>query len=122
MRAQEHRDALSDFPAKTRAVEDAVVAHGRTFEVGFAVPRNAGTQLQRRAALTRPGDVVLLALDRHECWTANGAEVDSPSARGHQAARQKMPDEHPVDGLEVEFGREIHDGQVLVIELAMLGG
>jgi hypothetical protein len=122
MRAHETRDAGSDLPAKARAVEDAVVAHGRTFEVGFAARRNPDAQLQRRAALTRAGDIVHLALDRHERGTANGAEVDNATPRGHQPARQKMLDEHAVDGLQVEFRREIHHGEVLVIEFAMLGG
>ena len=37
----------------------------------------------------------------------------------HLALRQGVLHEHQIDGLQIEFGGEIHDGQILVIELDM---
>ena len=39
---------------------------------------------------------------------------------GHLALRQRVLDEHRVDGLQIILGGEIHHRQILVIELAML--
>ncbi len=39
---------------------------------------------------------------------------------GHVPFRQRVTDEHGVDGLQIELSAQIHDGEILVIELAML--
>ena len=33
-----------------------------------------------------------------------------------------MADEHRLDGLQIELGRQVHDGEILVVELAVLLG
>ena len=74
------------------------------------------------AALARPGDVVLLALDRHQRDTANppGSTrrprcIISPLGRAWRTNTVSTV-------CEIELGREVHDGEVLVVELAVLLG
>ncbi len=38
----------------------------------------------------------------------------------HLAFRQRVLHEYRIDGLQIELGGEIHNRQILVIELAML--
>ncbi len=38
----------------------------------------------------------------------------------HLALRQSVLHEHEIDGLQIEFSREIHHGQILVIEFDVL--
>ena len=122
VRAHELGHARSDLGAEARAVENAVVADLGTLEVHLVLGRNAGAQIERGAALAGAGDVVLLAFDRHQRRPADGAEIDGPAARGHEPARHQVLHEHGVDGLQVELGREIHHGQVFVVEFAVLVG
>src|SRR3974390_1694821 len=42
------------------------------------------------------------------------------AAMPHLALRQRVANEHGVDGLEVELGGEIHYRQIFVVELTML--
>ena len=46
--------------------------------------------------------------------------IDRLAAMGHLALRQSMADEHRLDRLQIELGREVHDGEIFVVELAML--
>ena len=39
---------------------------------------------------------------------------------GHLALRQRVAHEHRVDGLQVKLGGEVHHGEILVVELAVL--
>ena len=40
----------------------------------------------------------------------------------HLALRQGVLHEHGLDGLEVELGREVHHGEIFVVEVAVLLG
>jgi hypothetical protein len=40
----------------------------------------------------------------------------------HLALRQRVLDEHRLDRLQVELGGQVHDGEIFVVELAMLFG
>ena len=38
----------------------------------------------------------------------------------HLAFGQRVAHEHGLDGLQIELGGQIHDGEILIIELTML--
>ena len=42
------------------------------------------------------------------------------AAMRHLALRQRVADEHGVDGLQIELGGEIHDREIFVVEFAVL--
>jgi len=46
--------------------------------------------------------------------------IDVNAAMHHLALGQGMKHEHGVDGLQIVLGREIHDGEIFVVEFAML--
>ena len=41
---------------------------------------------------------------------------------GHIALGQRVLDEHGLDRLQIEFGRQIHHRQIFVVEIAVLVG
>ena len=48
--------------------------------------------------------------------------IDQFAAMLHLALRQRVMDEDGVDGLEIEFGGQIHHRQIFVVEIAVLFG
>ena len=40
----------------------------------------------------------------------------------HLALRQRVAEEHRLDGLQIELGGQVHHRQILVVELAVLVG
>ena len=46
--------------------------------------------------------------------------VDAAAAMGHLALRQRVADEHGIDGLQIELGGQIHDREIFVVEFAVL--
>ena len=50
------------------------------------------------------------------------AGIDHAVAMRHLALGQRVADEHGVDGLQIEFGGQIHDREIFVVELAVLVG
>src|SRR5215471_15410240 len=122
MRAHEFGHARSNLGAHRVTDKDAVMADARTGEMKLALRRNPGAKIECGAALSRTGDVVLLAFHRHQRRPADGGEVDRPAARSQQPARQKVLDEHRINRLHVKLGGQVHHRQVLVVELAVLVG
>ena len=53
---------------------------------------------------------------------ADRLEIDRLAAMHHLALGQGVLHEHGLDGLEVELGRQVHDGEIFVVELAVLLG
>ena len=74
----------------------------------------------RRLGLADAGNVVVLALDGEQRDRADRAGIDRFAAMHHLALGQGVADEHRLDGLQIELGGQIHDRQILVVELAML--
>ncbi len=79
-------------------------------------------QVVRCATLAKAGDVVFLAFDRHQRDAGDLRRIDEPAAMPHLAFRQRVANEHAIDGVEIELGRQVHDREILVIELTMLLG
>src|SRR5919201_4232744 len=113
-------DAGCDESAEAGTVEDAVMADPRALEMLLAGGGEVRTQVEGRRALAAPSDVVLLALDGHQRDAADGFEVDAAPAMDHLSFWEGMAHEHRVDRLQVELRRQVHDGQVLVVECAVL--
>ena len=88
--------------------------------VHLVLRRNVDAELVRGLGLADAGNVVVLALDGEQRDAADLRRIDRPAAMGHLAVRQGMADEHGIDRLQIEFGGQVHHGEILVIELAML--
>ena len=73
-----------------------------------------------RLGLAESGNVVVLAFHRHQCDARDPGGIDRPAAMGHLALRQRMLDEHQIDGLQVIFRGQVHHGEILVVEVAVL--
>ena len=71
-------------------------------------------------SLAETGDVVVLSFDRHQRNTLNLRRIDRFAAMFHLALRQGVLHEHQIDGLQIEFCREIHHRQILIVELDVL--
>src|SRR5437879_5953142 len=67
--------------------------------------------------LTGAADVVELALDRQQRRCPDRAEVDVPAPVGEFALRQQGLLEYVAQGLEIEFGRQVGDGEIFIVEL-----
>ena len=74
----------------------------------------------RRLGLAEAADVVALALDRHERGVADRRAVDLLPRCIIVPSRQGVVLEHGLDRLQVELGRQVHDRQVLVVEVLVL--
>ena len=83
---------------------------------------NVGGQVQRRATLAKACDVVVFAFDRHQRDATDLLQVNQFAPMRHGTFGQAMLDEHVLDGLQIEFSRQIHHREVFVIEFAMLFG
>ena len=120
VRQHEIGDARRDLGAEARAVEHAVMADGRLQVMRLVVGRNVRAQPMRRLGLADAGNVVVLALDRHQARRADLRRIDRTAAMRHLALRQRVADEHGIDGLQIEFGGQIHHREILVVEFAVL--
>ena len=81
-----------------------------------------GHSVVGRLGLADTGDVVLLALDRHQRDAPDLREVDGLVAMHQLALGQAVLHEDLVDRLKIELRREVHDGKIFVIEFAVLLG
>ncbi len=93
--------------------------------VRLEVGPDVGAQVLRRHGLADGADVVALALHREQRGAADGLGPHGAAGHGERAARQVVGLEHAVHRLQVELGRQVVDGQVLVVEgqdgLGLLG-
>ena len=88
----------------------------------FHVVVQTGAERMRRLGLAPASDVVLLAFNGQKGRTGNLAAIDQTAIVHHGAVRQRVLDEHRFDGLQIEFGRQVHDGEIFVIEVAVFFG
>ena len=70
--------------------------------------------------LADAGNIVVLAFHRHQRDALDRSRIDATATMHHLTLRQRMTDEHGFHRLQVELGRKIHDGQIFVVELAVL--
>ena len=98
------------------------MAHVGLHEMLAPLGGEVRAELVRRLGLADAGDVVVLALDREERGVADGGRVDPFAPVHHRAPRQGVLDEHGLDGLQVELRRQVHHGEILVVEVAVLLG
>src|SRR5690242_14601038 len=85
--ADEGGDLGQDLAAPFLAVEDAEMADLLLQQVAALRRRQAGAQAVRGKGLADAGDVVELALDRHQRRLADRARINRAAARGHGAER-----------------------------------
>src|SRR5690349_18038811 len=84
--ADEIAHARHDLLAPLAAVEDAVVTDAWLLPVHMPCAGNVGRQRMGRLGLADAGDVVELALDRHQC-RLDQRGIDLAAAAHPQAAR-----------------------------------
>ena len=96
------------------------VTDARLDVVILFVCRYVAAEILCRFRLPQPAYVVVLSLDRHDGGLADRAAIHRFTMVQQLAVRQVVILEYPLDGLEIEFGRQVHDGKILVVELAML--
>ena len=82
--------------------------------------RNIDAKRVRGLGLADAGNIVVLAFDRHQRNALDGGRIDAAAAMHHLPFRQSVTDEHRIDRLQIELGGQIHDGEIFVIELAVL--
>ena len=119
--ADEVAHARHDLLAPLAAVEDAVVTNAWLLPVHMACAGDVGRERVGGLGLADAGDVVELALDRHQRGL-DGGRIDLAAAAHPDAARQLVLLEHDLDGLQVELGGEVHHREILVVEGAMAVG
>ena len=74
----------------------------------------------RRLRLADAAHVVALALDGHQRGILDRRAVDALAAVHHRAPRQRVLLEHGLDRLQVKLGGQVHDREVLVVEVLVL--
>ena len=104
-------------PLKTPYVPDARLHVVHPFGLGQTM-----AEIMGGGRLPDARDIVLFTLDGHQRHALNRARVHAPAPVHQLALRQRMLDEHGLDGLQIERRVQIHDGQIFVIEFAMLLG
>jgi len=77
-------------------------------------------EVLRGKGLADPRNVVVFTFHSEQPHAANGGKVHRRAAMLHFAFRQCMFDKHGIDGLQKEFGGQIHD-TVFIIKFAMFG-
>ena len=115
----EGADARRDFLAEAGAVEDAIMSDVFLQMMHPQFIGDIDAQILRRLGLADAGNIVLLALDGHQPDPPDGAEIDGLAAMLHLAARQLVVNENGVDRLQVEFGGQVHHGEIFVVEFTM---
>ena len=88
--------------------------------VHLLLRRNVDAELVRGLGLADAGNVVVLALDGEQRAVADLARIDRTAAMGHLALGQGVADEDGIDRLQIILGGQVHDGEIFVVELAML--
>jgi hypothetical protein len=95
--------------------------HTEMAGAGLQVPalaerRERYTEVVRGRGLADAADVVALALDRQQRGARDRRRIDRPPAPRELAAGEQVLLEDRGDRLEVELGRQVEDGEVLVVE------
>ena len=98
------------------------MADRRLHVVGVPVGWDVDAEVVRGLGLAKAGNVVVLAFDREQGDIADRRRIDAYAAMRHLALGQGVADEHGIDGLQVEFRRQVHHRQIFVVEIAVLLG
>src|SRR5258706_9978935 len=98
------------------AAENAVVADAGLDVVALEVRPHAGAQVLRRERLADRADIVALAFDGEQSHAADRARLDLAAAHRELAFGEGIVLENRLDRLEVELRRQIHGGEILVVE------
>src|SRR5256885_13666511 len=93
VREQAVSNPRRDSGAEARAVEHPVMAHTGLQPMRLALGRDVDAQRMRGLGLPDAGNVVVLALDRHQADAADRSGIDRHPAMGHAPLRQCMADE-----------------------------
>src|SRR3990172_11046232 len=118
----ESADFRRYFGPETGAVEYAIMADAGLEMMHAQSVGKVGAQNLCSKRLADPGNVVLLALHRHERHFLDLARIDEAVAVDHLALGKPVLEEDRFDGLQIIFRREVHNSKELVVELAMLVG
>ena len=90
--------------------------------VHLPISRNTCAQAVCCLSLPDAGNIVLLALNGKERDAADVVGSDWATAIEHRSFRKRMFDKDSIDGLQIEFRRYVHDGEIFVVEFAMTPG
>src|SRR5712671_5489530 len=86
--------------------------------VALQIGTHAAAKILRGERLPYRADVVALAFDREERHAADGGGLDAPAAHPQLAGRERAVLEHRLHRLEVELRRQVHRGEVFLVEAA----
>src|SRR5438270_8436938 len=98
------------------AVEDAVMADAGLQVMQLFLVREVMAEKLRGGGLAGAANVVALAFDRHQGGLFDRAGIDRLAMHFEGAVRQIVALKHAFEGLEIEFGRQIHDRAVFVVK------
>ena len=86
----------------------------------FGACGDVRAQVMRGPALADAGNVVFLSLDRQQRDATDLCRVHGHASMHHLTAGKLVLHKSCIDGLQEKLGGQIHDGEVLVIERAVL--
>ena len=75
-------------------------------------------EVLRGKGLADPRNVVVFTFHSEQSHAPYGRKVHRHGAMLHFAFRQSMFDKHGIDGLQKEFGGQIHDRPVFIVKFA----
>src|SRR5262249_10098439 len=119
-RQHEISDAGGDLGPESRTVKHPIVADLSLQVVPLVFAGSIDAQGMRSFGLTDARDIVVLAFHRHQCNALDRAWIHAAATMRHLAFRQGVTDEYGIHRLQIEFGCKIHDGEIFVIEFAVL--
>jgi hypothetical protein len=122
MGANEITHPWKDLLAPATSIENAVMPDPFLKVIRLLLRRNVSAQPVGRTRLSRCRDVVQFTLDREQSRMPDGGGIDPLALPCHSSARQRMLLENPRDRLQEKLGRQVHDGEILVIEFTVLFG
>ena len=76
----------------------------------------------RRFGLAEAADIVASRLDGHERGLLDGRAIDLLAPVHHLPSGKAMILEHRLDRLQIELRRQVHDGEIFLVEFLMLAG
>ena len=85
------------------------------------MPTDSLAEVLRGKGLADPRNVVVFTFHSEQSHAPYGSKVHRHGAMLHFAFRQGMFDKHGIDGLQKEFGGQIHDRPLFIIKFAVSG-
>src|SRR5580700_4991762 len=114
--ADEVADLGIDLRLPPPAVEDPVMADIELQVAGLLRFRHVTAETLRCCRLADGANVVSFALDGHQRGLLDRARIDQFVVYAEPAMRQILALKHPVNGLQIEIGRQVHHRAVFVVE------